>query len=89
VHNTDVAQHVEPAAIRQALIGQLYQPVRWVETIQYLQSQGVDTVVECGPGRVLNGLNKRISRELNLQSLHDPDALSAAMSQVSGAERGD
>lgn len=82
VHNADVAQHTDAAAIRQALIEQLYSPVRWVETIRYLESQGVDRVVECGPGRVLSGLNKRISRDLNLESLHDADALSAALGAV-------
>lgn len=64
VHNVDVAVHAEPAAIRQALIQQLTRPVRWVETVQYLNQQGVEIILECGPGKVLTGLNKRISTTL-------------------------
>lgn len=64
IHNADVTVHDEPAAIRQALIQQLTQPVRWVETIQYLGRQGIEIILECGPGKVLTGLNKRISATL-------------------------
>jgi [acyl-carrier-protein] S-malonyltransferase len=61
IHNVDVAVHTDPAAIRQALIQQLTRPVRWVETVQYLDQQGIESILECGPGKVLTGLNKRIS----------------------------
>lgn len=64
IHNADVAVHTEPAAIRQALVQQLTQPVRWVETVQYLDQQGIEIILECGPGKVLTGLNKRISTTL-------------------------
>ncbi|OGT51800.1 MAG: [acyl-carrier-protein] S-malonyltransferase [Gammaproteobacteria bacterium RIFCSPHIGHO2_12_FULL_42_13] len=60
IQNVDVKMHNDPAAIRQALIQQITQPVRWVETIQWMAAQGVEDFVECGPGRVLTGLNKRI-----------------------------
>lgn len=60
VHNFDVKTHDAPEAIRQALIQQLISPVRWVETIHFIRAQGVSTFFECGPGKVLTGLNKRI-----------------------------
>lgn len=60
LHNADVAGHADPAAIRDALARQLYSPVRWVETVQAFSAQGIELVAECGPGKVLAGLNKRI-----------------------------
>ncbi|MBB5017645.1 [acyl-carrier-protein] S-malonyltransferase [Chitinivorax tropicus] len=60
IHNVDVASHESTDKIKEALTRQLYSPVRWVETIQYMVAQGVTRVVECGPGKVLTGLNKRI-----------------------------
>lgn len=60
VHNVDVKMHDEPAKIRDALIQQLISPVRWVETIRWMRAEGVTEFFECGPGKVLTGLNKRI-----------------------------
>lgn len=60
IHNVDVSEHQQPEAIRIALVNQLSRPVRWVETIQSLADLGVERFVECGPGKVLTGLNKRI-----------------------------
>ncbi len=60
IHNVDVASHTSPAEIQSVLQQQLYSPVRWVDTIQYLSADGVDTLLELGPGKVLCGLNKRI-----------------------------
>jgi [acyl-carrier-protein] S-malonyltransferase len=65
LHNADLKTHQQPQAIRDALVKQLYTPVRWTETIQYLLSQNIDTFFECGPGKVLSGLNKRIDKQLN------------------------
>jgi [acyl-carrier-protein] S-malonyltransferase len=64
VHNADVAEHPGPDAIRAALARQAASPVRWVETIRSFASRGVTHVVECGPGRVLTGMCKRIDRNL-------------------------
>lgn len=64
IHNVDVSEHQSVDNIRQALVEQLYRPVRWVEIIQKMATQGVTTIVECGPGAVLSGLNKRINSEL-------------------------
>lgn len=65
IQNADVASFQEPEKIRDALIRQLIAPVRWVETIQMMIQQDVNTFYECGPGKVLCGLNKRISREVS------------------------
>jgi [acyl-carrier-protein] S-malonyltransferase len=55
VNNVDVAQRIEPDAIRDALVRQAASPVRWVETMQAMQAAGVTHVIECGPGKVLAG----------------------------------
>ncbi|PHR48427.1 ACP S-malonyltransferase [Cycloclasticus sp.] len=71
IHNTDVAQHNDASDIKQALMKQLHTPVRWVETVEMLTDAGIDTIIECGPGKVLSGLNKRINKSLALYSLGD------------------
>ncbi|MDH3948753.1 MAG: ACP S-malonyltransferase [Gammaproteobacteria bacterium] len=81
INNTDVASPSEPDAIRDALVRQLYSPVRWVETIQKMAADGVDRLVECGPGKVLVGLNKRIERKMAAQAVFDPDSLNAALAE--------
>ncbi|MFO7859520.1 MAG: ACP S-malonyltransferase [Ectothiorhodospiraceae bacterium] len=80
LHNVDVATSDDPDAIRDRLVRQLHSPVRWVETIQALADRGVDTVVECGPGKVLSGLTRRIDKTLASHAVHDPASL-AALSQ--------
>ena len=80
INNVDVTSPTDPDAIRDALARQLYQPVRWVEVIQAMHAQGVDTVIESGPGKVLVGLNKRIVKTMNALPVYDPDTLSAALS---------
>lgn len=81
INNADVATPSEPDAIRDALVRQLYSPVRWVETIQKMATDGVDRLLECGPGKVLVGLNKRIERNMAAQAVLDPDSLSAALKE--------
>ncbi|MEW6678191.1 MAG: ACP S-malonyltransferase [Pseudomonadota bacterium] len=76
LHNADVVSHADPAAIRDALARQLYMPVRWVETVKALGAQGVSLMAECGPGKVLTGLNKRILD--NVPTLAMVDAASLA-----------
>jgi [acyl-carrier-protein] S-malonyltransferase len=75
VNNVDVAVVSDAEQIKQALVKQLYSPVRWTETVQYLASQSVDTVIEVGPGKVLTGLNKRIDKSLQLSSFNSPSDL--------------
>ena len=82
LNNADVQPSQQPDQIRDALIRQLYNPVRWVETIQAMKAQGVDTLVECGPGKVLVGLNKRIEREMNTFALTSPETLSQALTTI-------
>ncbi|TQV87388.1 ACP S-malonyltransferase [Aliikangiella coralliicola] len=64
INNVDVAAEVEQSRIKDALVRQLYSPVRWTETIQHVASEGIEILVECGPGNVLSGLAKRIDRSL-------------------------
>lgn len=79
LHNIDVAVHEEATAIREALIAQMYSPVRWASTIRKMVDGGVVKVAECGPGRVLCGLGRRISREVDWLALEDPEALLSAV----------
>jgi [acyl-carrier-protein] S-malonyltransferase len=80
VNNIDVASPVEPDAIRDALYRQAFGPVRWVEVMQALKARGITHVVECGPGKVLAGMVKRIDAELQGAALFDP----ASLAEVKG-----
>ena len=82
VDNIDVAVQDDPAAIRNALYRQAFGPVRWVECIQALKARGARTVVECGPGKVLAGMTKRIDPELAALALYDPATLAEARAQL-------
>ncbi|MED5389271.1 MAG: ACP S-malonyltransferase [Pseudomonadota bacterium] len=79
INNVDVAVETAPEQVRDALIRQLHSPVRWVETIQSLKAQGVSHVYECGPGKVLSGLIKRIDREITAHPLETGDAFEASL----------
>jgi [acyl-carrier-protein] S-malonyltransferase len=75
VNNIDVAVQTDPDAIREALYRQAFGPVRWVECVAAIKARGVHTLVECGPGKVLAGLTKRIDAELTGLPLFDPASL--------------
>ena len=79
INNVDVAIADQPDAIRDALVRQAWHPVRWVETIQRLPEFGVTHVIECGPGKVLTGLVKRIAPNLSAHCVSDPASLQAAL----------
>lgn len=79
INNVDVATPSDPAALRDALVRQLYNPVRWVETVQKMAGDGVTTLIECGPGKVLVGLNKRIVKDMATHALVDEASLNAAL----------
>ncbi len=76
VNNVHVAVESDVKAIQAALLAQLYSPVRWVETVEFLKSQGVTRLVEVGPGKVLAGLNKRIDNEIEHFAVADLRTLS-------------
>lgn len=75
VHNADVARHQEPDAIRTILRRQLWQPVRWTATIRHLVGAGIEGFAECGPGKVLTGLNRRIDRTPASTALESLEAM--------------
>lgn len=75
LHNVDLQVHRTPEAIREALKTQLYCPVRWGETIQKMETMGIQTIMECGPGQVLTGLNRRIVPNLNCAVVHQSEAV--------------
>ncbi len=78
VNNIDVAVQTEPDAIRDALFRQAFGPVRWVEVTQALRARGLTHVLECGPGKVLSGLVKRVDAEIQSLTVLDPASLAAA-----------
>jgi len=88
LHNVDVALHRDAAAIRSALARQAASPVRWVETVQAMAARGVTRAFECGPGRVLTGLCKRIAPGLEGHALDDGDAIAAALAALDVGAKG-
>ncbi|MFA6121591.1 MAG: ACP S-malonyltransferase [Sideroxydans sp.] len=82
LHNADVASYNDAASIKDALVRQLYSPVRWVETVQALGKQGITHNVECAPGKVLAGLNKRIDTNQQAMAINDGEALKAALAAL-------
>lgn len=79
IQNARVSAFATAVEIKNALVEQLFRPVRWIETIQHFAAQGADTVVECVPGRVLTGLNKRIDGGLSCLGVSDTASLEAAI----------
>ncbi len=79
VQNTSAREESGVEAIREALVRQIESPVRWVETIQHMATLGVGMLVECGPGKVLTGLNKRITKELGAIAVYDDASLTEAL----------
>ena len=84
INNVDVAMVDDPAAIKDALVRQAWHPVRWVETLQAMKAQGVTHVVECGPGKVLAGLTRRIDRDLTGLAITDPASMQEALETLQG-----
>ncbi|MCQ8105168.1 ACP S-malonyltransferase [Methylomonas sp. SURF-2] len=88
IHNADVKSHGSPEVIRNALKEQLFNPVRWVEIVKFMHEQGVSEFVECGPGKVLMGLNKRIAPDAAHFTMFDPDSLNSVLEQLHGYPQG-
>ncbi len=82
IHNAHVQGETDPQAIRAALVRQIEAPVRWVETIQKIAADGVHKLVECGPGKVLTGLNKRIDKTTQTLPVFDPESLAQALAAL-------
>ena len=80
-HNADVAAYSDPAKIKDALVRQLYSPVRWVETVKKFAADGITHVAECGPGKVLTGLNKRIDGNMQAVALTDTASIEQLIAQ--------
>ncbi len=80
LHNADVKPHADAISIKEILVQQLISPVRWVDTIRAFAAAGMTHVIECGPGKVLIGLNKRIDQSLQQLSLIDSETIKQAVS---------
>ena len=82
VHNVSAETEDDPAVIRELLVKQLYSPVRWTQCVQSMATKGVQCLVECGPGKVLSGLGKRIDKNLACVSLSSYEALETYAAEV-------
>ena len=82
----DAIAHQEPADLHELLVRQLPSPVRWWDTVRALSATGVAQLIECGPGKVLTGLNRRIEKRAGLEflALEDPASVEAALTAVKG-----
>ncbi|AMN46988.1 malonyl CoA-ACP transacylase [Steroidobacter denitrificans] len=81
LYTVDVRRHGDANSIRQSLVEQVVKPVRWTQTIQAILAAGARTIVECGPGKVLTGLNRRIdkNKEIAMLAIEDPESLQQAL----------
>jgi [acyl-carrier-protein] S-malonyltransferase len=86
INNVDVTVEVDADRVRDALYRQAFGPVRWVECVQAIKSHGIATVVECGPGKVLAGLVKRIDADMTGLPLFDPASLAEVQKALAGGE---
>jgi [acyl-carrier-protein] S-malonyltransferase len=86
VYTVDVKCHESPDGIRAALREQLFKPVRWADTVRAMLASGVTTIVECGPGKVLTSLNRRVERrpDLKVLAVDDPESLATALAAAGG-----
>lgn len=82
VHNVHAGTESDPAVIRELLVQQIYSPVQWTRCVQAMTAAGVTRVVECGPGKVLSGLNRRIDKALASYSLEEPESLASARQEL-------
>jgi [acyl-carrier-protein] S-malonyltransferase len=85
INNVDVASYADPAQIKDALVRQAFNPVRWVETIRTFAARGITHVAESGPGKVLAGMTKRIDGKLESLALPDKASIEQGIGQLKGA----
>ena len=86
IHNVHVKTESDPAAIREMLARQIESPVRWVETVQKIAGDGATRIVECGPGKVLAGLSKRITDKAQTRAVYDPASLRDSLQWVTTSQ---
>ncbi len=79
VQNVHAAPETDVDTLRENLVAQLYRPVRWIESIEFMSGQGVGTFIECGPGKVLIGLNKRIVKSARSLAINDPESVTSTL----------
>lgn len=82
VHNVTAMPESDPEKLRQLMVEQIYSPVQWTQCIEYVVNQDVAVTVECGPGKVLSGLSRRIHKPLQVLSLEEPESLDAALASL-------
>jgi [acyl-carrier-protein] S-malonyltransferase len=81
LQNVDAAVPATLEQIRENLLAQLYSPVLWTRTVQAMVEAGAETMVECGPGKVLSGLNKKVHKALNVVAINEPAGLAKALGE--------
>jgi [acyl-carrier-protein] S-malonyltransferase len=82
VHNVHALTENDPEVIRTLLVKQIYSPVQWTRCVQAIVAAGIEQIVECGPGKVLSGLNRRIDKSLASFALEEPESLAAAVGEL-------
>lgn len=82
VHNVNASIEADPQLIRQLMVEQIYSPVQWVACVRSMLDQGVAATAECGPGKVLSGLNRRIDKSIAVASLEQPESLDKALAMA-------
>ncbi|WP_339674527.1 ACP S-malonyltransferase [uncultured Zhongshania sp.] len=82
VHNVHGKTESDPAVIKALLVEQIYSAVKWVDCVETMLAAGITHTIECGPGKVLSGLNKRINKTLNCSNIDSPESLSVALESI-------
>ncbi len=82
VHNVHAQTEADPARIKDLLVRQLYSPVNWVGCVEFMVAAGIEATIECGPGKVLSGLNRRIHKPLTVFNIQDPAGLDKALNEI-------
>ncbi len=82
IQNVTAKNYTKPAEVKKNLVKQLHNPVLWVDSVNNLIAEGIDTIIECGPGKVLMGLNKRINKEVNSFTINDVETLDKVLEEI-------
>ena len=82
IHNVNALPESDPDRIRQLMVEQIYSPVQWTRCVEYMVAQGAEKIVECGPGKVLSGLSRRIHKPLEAFALEEPEAIVSALDAI-------